>query len=821
MRLRGHTTVWKRFIVFLISLLVYSCLAASPHVLAEQDNPMSAPSLLGKPIVLISIPGLSFMEMGWAGSNGVLGLPQEEKKGPVLAAMPHLKELGRHAAWGAMNIRTPAKGIEHVYVTMGAGQWAEAGSNVQSLNRGERIDQELGAALYHRYTGRDADGNIVIPTIANIRRKNEAIWYHASPGQLGELLRAAKVRLSVWGNMDHASGTDLENGNPSAVIDKRLRRYAPLLVMDKEGTVADGDVGGNGLLVNADRPYGVATHYSWLLKKWRGQGSPALTVMELGDLGRLYEERNSYNQAAFGRLKQEIMTELDQFIGELAASVDTFPSGNAELWIISPQVNGDALKYKALLAPIVRYKPSSGESLLTSATTRRTGIVSLVDIGPTLLQAYGLATPKEMIGFPMISEAMPNAFARLLDEVSRMQRVYRLRPSLLYGLAVYEIVVMLIILIVIMLKSFRTIRNKEKTLWRILLYSLLLLPAGLLAMGWLPTASASSTEAVILMITFVLCASVGLACAANHPKYMMLGLFWSGLIVSVLIMYDGLHDAKAMKSSVLGYDAMIGARYYGIGNEFMGVLLGSVLLAITSLAQARRLIRRRKPLGVTPPWQHTDGRNGSVQSVQPAAQTTRWHAWLPAAAVGAVVTGYLAAPALGTNAGGALSAAAGFGALAARLAGWRSWVRLAPALALLLGAALGGLWLLNAGAVTGLAADGQSHIGRAFGTLEQGRLDVIGATIMRKLEMNGHLIKVSAWSKVLLTGLLVMTVLVLRPRGRFQQWQRRYPYLMHGCAANVIGSIAALLLNDSGIVAAATMIIYGSVPLLLLRLDDT
>jgi drug/metabolite transporter (DMT)-like permease len=128
--------------------------------------------------------------------------------------------------------------------------------------------------------------------------------------------------------------------------------------------------------------------------------------------------------------------------------------------------------------------------------------------------------------------------------------------------------------------------------------------------------------------------------------------------------------------------------------------------------------------------------------------------------------------------------------------------------------------LLTEGPTPGLAADRQSHIGRAIETLQQGRLDVIGATIMRKLKMNGHLIMVSAWSKVLLTGILVMAVLVLRPRGRFRRWQQRYPYLMYGCAANVIGAIAALLLNDSGIVAAATMIVYGSVPLLLLKLEE-
>ncbi|TBL67752.1 hypothetical protein EYB31_39355 [Paenibacillus thalictri] len=128
------------------------------------------------------------------------------------------------------------------------------------------------------------------------------------------------------------------------------------------------------------------------------------------------------------------------------------------------------------------------------------------------------------------------------------------------------------------------------------------------------------------------------------------------------------------------------------------------------------------------------------------------------------------------------------------------------------------LWLLNA-AIT-LPPAQQTHIGRAFGQLAAGRVDVIGAIIRRKLEMNAHLIAVSAWSKVLLTALFVMAVMLLKPRGIFKEWQRRYPYLMQGFTAGAIGTVAALVFNDSGIVAAATMIVYVAVPMLLLRLNE-
>ncbi|MEF3304513.1 hypothetical protein PV407_15235, partial [Paenibacillus sp. GYB003] len=178
---------------------------------------------------------------------------------------------------------------------------------------------------------------------------------------------------------------------------------------------------------------------------------------------------------------------------------------------------------------------------------------------------------------------------------------------------------------------------------------------------------------------------------------------------------------------------------------------------------------------------------------------------------------------LGTNAGGAVTAAVAFG-----VAWLRSFAggifrrgRLAPlalVCAVLVCAGFAALWLLN-GAVPADAGR-QSHIGRAMNALGDGRFDWIAALIVRKLQMNAHLIGVSAWTKVLAAGLLVMAVAVVRPKGAFRRWESRYPHLMNGFIAIAVGAVAALAFNDSGIVAAGTMIVYAAVPMLLLRLQE-
>ena len=49
------------------------------------------------------------------------------------------------------------------------------------------------------------------------------------------------------------------------------------------------------------------------------------------------------------------------------------------------------------------------------------------------------------------------------------------------------------------------------------------------------------------------------------------------------LLLDVLTGSSLIRLSPLGYDVMLGARFYGIGNEYMGILVGSSLLAALSI----------------------------------------------------------------------------------------------------------------------------------------------------------------------------------------------------------------------------------------------
>ncbi|MCS7463417.1 hypothetical protein N0M98_25250, partial [Paenibacillus doosanensis] len=584
----------RRTVPFLLTLMLAFPLsacrsAAAAPGSAEQASAAANASALApaKKIVLVSVPGLSFLELqpSW------------------LLELPGLAGLQDGASWGALNIRTPGRGLEDAYLSMGAGHFAEGGTGVQGLQAKERINGETAFEQYARYGGADREPVIVIRELEALRRANAVNYYHALPGLLGERLKASGITVSVWGNADRVIAGERLTGFKTEA-GKSYRRYAPLMLMDTAGTLRDGDVSDKGLLHDAAYPAGIRTDYSWMLRRWREQPTTSVTLLEIGDLERLYDEKAAYSQAAFAEAKRRVLAELDRFVLELKRYMaEGANAQNEELWLFSPKVNADAAKEKAYLAPLLIYAPAAsqpgGSSLLTSATTRREGIVSLIDLAPTLLARYGIAVPPDMIGLPMqtIGGAQAGALTVLLGTVSELQHIYRLRPPLLYGLAIYEIAVMLAVLLLALVAADK-LGRRGKLLCRAALFSLLLAPAGLLSMGWMPQEPAFA--AVALALAAIFAASLACAAGARTPGGLAAALAGAGLLVTLLLLYDGMQGARAMQRSVLGYDPMIGARYYGMGNEYMGVLLGAALLGLTALQQMLRRTRRAAGSGTGP-----------------------------------------------------------------------------------------------------------------------------------------------------------------------------------------------------------------------------
>jgi hypothetical protein len=528
-------------------------------VVKDDSNRSHAPN-----VAVISIPGLSFMEVkDWVQQ------PQ---------AFPHLKALLERSGVGAMNVRVPGKGMEDVYLSWGAGAPAQTSTELQLMRGTDRIHGEKAAELYRRLTGSGIDTtkvSLLAPNMQEAVRKNRSSRWLSTPGSLGNALAAAGVKAAVWGNAD--------TGSVVSLSDLRARRFAGLLVADEYGQVPVGNTGKPAVVADSQMAFGITTNYSYLAKEWetfRRTNTNANTdkrigVMELGDWYRLSEEQESYEPARLMEMKSKVFQELDGFVSQLMGGMNP----DDELWLLSPAVQKKAAKAKYLLAPVIRYKPDGAAELLTSDTTRRAGVVSFADLAPSLLEGLKVDRPIAAMGFGIQAVPDPNPLGRLLAEVDTMKDIYVWRPTVLYSLAVFEVAGLLLALAAVW--WFTAARRGSEAplpqraaaaLQLPLLFMLLAAPM-LLALGY----ASGTAVSMLVRLAVALGAAAGLSLVLTKlsRERLLPSLAWIGLSGAGLMLWDGFHDAAGMKASLLGYDPMIGARYYGMGNEYMGALLGS------------------------------------------------------------------------------------------------------------------------------------------------------------------------------------------------------------------------------------------------------
>ncbi|MDP5276650.1 hypothetical protein [Chengkuizengella axinellae] len=705
-------------------------------------------------VIVLSIPSLSFYEFSTA----------------QLQPLSSFSLLYKQSRAAAVNVRISG-GIDDVYATLGAGVPTVSRSDIKALNKDETINKESGQTLYARYNGSlNENAQIVVPEISVLYELNEDNRYQSQIGLLGEVLKQNGVSTYLYGNRDRGI---VLNDAPNY----EKKRLASLMLMDSNGLIPFGNIGAQTVIKNELRPFSIQTNYDWIYEQLQSVTPNSLVLIELGDLDRLYVDKSFYAPERFQLLKQEILKEMDDFLGKVISNMGQ----DDALFVFSPQVHRDAREEKLLLSPLFYYEHELDSGLLTSATTRRTGILSHVDIAPSLLHLFQVTVPSEMIGnIAKFEENKEMNISWLEQELNKIQNVYQLRPMLLYSFVTYEVIVLILTLLVAIGKWIKWTRIVNP-----FLFSILIAPVVMLWMGYFSGYSVLVQALFFLMITLLLSLML-----QYFSVITVLTLI--SLCTSFMILLDGMFGAYAMKHSVLGYDVMIGARYYGIGNEFMGVLIGSTALAASMLFYITYL---KYP------------------------NITKWMLTVYLL----IVVFYLAAPFLGTNAGGTITAVVTFTVfwVKAFKEKWLRnihWAKLAVYCGTLGIAALVLLWLFNDLFISDKSK--VSHIGKAMDGLFKGNVEQIINTVIRKVSMNWHLIQVSAWSKVFLTSLIVVVLFILKPKGKFQEWHDKYYSFMIGFYATTVGTIVVFFVNDSGIVAAATMIVYVAIPMLLLKIDD-
>jgi hypothetical protein len=233
---------------------------------------------------------------------------------------------------------------------------------------------------------------------------------------------------------------------------------------------------------------------------------------------------------------------------------------------------------------------------------------------------------------------------------------------------------------------------------------------------------------------------------------------------AAIIVVDLVLGGPLAERSALSYLIAEGARFHGIGNEMMGILIGTMLIGCSAALDAGDAAYRRI-------------------AVMTALVLT-------AAA--------MAAPQLGAKFGSIPAAVPAFALLGLFTANVRLTIRSVIAVAI--------VTLLVAGFA--IAADSlrspevQSHVGRAIGDG--------GEILRRKIGAAGRLLALSYWTAgIVMCGGSVL-VLALRRPSLVARGLWGYPALRRVLICCAVAAVASVVANDAGVIAAAWLAVLAA-----------
>lgn len=674
----------------------------------------------------------------------------EDLVDPKLSSIQKMMTMG---GTGVMTLNT-AGGLNDAAacLSIGAGRAARSStSGASAFNVDESTLSGLTAAdIYRGNTGLyPGKSRVLALSLPRLQRANTG-----DVGILGEALQRAGFKAAVLGNGDGPAD------HPN--------RPAPLITMDAKGQVWQGDVGTGLLRSNPEAPYGISTDYHLLREKIEKLlPRVQLLVVDTGDTLRLDNLSGEMTEEAVTLQKERALTAADKLIGQLLPMINN----RTMLMVVAPLPPGKDLQEGKRMAPVLIAGGNipSG-SLLTSPTTRHPGLVVNYDLAPTILAHLGIAKPGQMIGMPVTGTVALQAPVAAIEEFQRLANAHRIKPVVLSTFLGYTATLLTAFLAALYLQSRWLFRQLKR--W---LFSLLVAPAAMLLISL--TGVQTLKAHILLLILFTAGATFLLELVKDTLSrlFVLAGITYFVLVLSIF------GQSGILERSALGYDPVLGGRFYGIGNEYMAVLVACTIWLLAGMARFLPFGRGARATAVT---------------------------------LFSLFTIYLlAAPGLGTNAGGTLAAATGFFFLAYEL--FKPRVKII--FVLVTGLVLGLLLL----AVVNMTVDpvNQSHIGRALAAMGRGDYLSIINSAGHKLAANWYLIRFSGWTRIVTLMLVCLGILYWRHKRDLQRMVDKQLPAQYALKGITVSAMTALAFNDSGLIAAAILVLFLAVPLSVLFID--
>jgi hypothetical protein len=669
---------------------------------------------------------------------------------------PNLLALMHRSAVASMSHRTigPTTTLGEGYATIGAGNRAavdEIGAGDALQATGEFPDYLEGATaeeVYQRRTGMSPRGNVLAVGIGPIQRRNRRLLYGAHVGELGSTLARHGRKPAVIANADGDYLTPAQKTNP-------FHREAALAVMDRNGRVPEGAVG-KVLTHDVTAPYSNALFSPAVVEAFQDAWPYSdVVLLELSDLERADAYGDVSTSAQRRVLKRDAIEKSDALLGQVLDEVDL---RNTMVLVVSPAAprTAEQLGVFALSGPGVR------PGLARSGTTRRAGFVTLPDVAPTVLHAYGIGIPRAMTGTTITSKGGRAPTVATARSFSRDSELTMFRDKATGPVSVLFVV------------------------FQVLVYAAC---AVALATGRKPAAMAGVAYCALMVLAMPL---VGFLSGLFHYDALGLGgyiavffavaavlglgarrlgrrrtLVAPGILIGatlLMLFIDVIAGGPLQLNTVFGYSPVVAGRFAGYGNLAYGLVAMS---AITVATIVWALMGRTRRAG-----------------------------WV----VGAILLATLVidgAPPWGSDVGGVLASGPAFIVLAAVLANRRvGWRRIVAAV----GATAAAIVVFALVDLSRPEAD-RTHLGRLAAHPGD-----IGDVVQRKLESNLHILTSSIWTLIIPVALAFLLFLALRPPGLLQSIQRDVPGLRACLIGGLLAGLLGFAVNDSGVAVPSMML---------------
>ncbi|HEY8527196.1 MAG TPA: hypothetical protein VIL48_19665 [Acidimicrobiales bacterium] len=712
---------------------------------ADAGGEAASPEIAARKVLVISVPGLTWSEVRTSDLPNIEALLEG-------SSMADMAPRGVHAR------STPGA----AYLTISAGSRAIGveGYDGQQLGLDEQSSGSAAAEIYERRTGSPPDGDVVSLVWPSLVRANASQPYDAELGLLAETLEREGLGAVAIGNAD---GTDS--------IGPSYERQVGLAVANRDGVVPGGEVGKDLLEDDPRSPFGTRLDTDVVLERfreaWRAPDgrNGGLVLVEASDLARTMRYRPNVDSERYSEMRAEALADTDALIGQLLAEVDLEQDAVLLLAPYHFLSNRD-------LTVAAMHVPGQPPGYIRSASTQRSGFVTLVDVAPTILDLLDVERPLGMEGRSFEPVRSGDSLDARIDRLVTLNAASRFRERLLFPTTLAVVIGLAIICAATMVLVARGGSARARRLVSLgALTALAALPMSYVARGFPLQDWGAGFYWAFLVSAAVAVALVTTAVARRLGRPRLALVVVLVLILGVLA-GDVMTGSRLSLSAAFGYSATGNSRLYGISNYSFGqVAASSCLLAGLLAAVPRRWAR-------------------------------------PAAIVLLVATlVVVGVPIWGSDVGGIIAFTPTILLFASLVFDHRMKLR-----HLLVGAVVTVAAVILFGFLDLLRpAEERSHLGRLFERIGEEGLQPLLDVMERKALANLEVTTTSFWVAAIPIAVAFIVFLARYPGRPLERLRARITTLRAGLLACVVAAVLGSAANDSGaIVGGVTLMVVAA-----------